>query len=51
MALNLIPLQKYEYKRNRFPYTNDFKFIFTESDYKTATIIHYFKDYFNSHDI
>ncbi len=50
MTLNLVPLQEYCYspkRRSRFPYTNDFSFIFDEEEFKTKTIIEYFNQYFN----
>ena len=46
MSLNLVPPQPYHFNHldGRFNKRNNFRYIFTEQDYKTRTIMEYFKE-------
>lgn len=54
MALNLVPLQDYDYddnnldRRRQFPKWNDFSHIFSTSHYKTNTVLAYFHHHFSN---
>jgi len=46
MALNLVPIQKYQNKQNNFNKYNNFSYIFSTNPYKTQCVIEYFKKFF-----
>ncbi len=48
MAFNLVPPQPYHFNHlgGRFNKLNNFRYIFTEQEYKTRTIMEYFREMF-----